>query len=314
MIAGYRPLVPQLRLVAGLDFDVMPMPVLDSARDRRRRHRPVPVAQGREHARRPPTSWSTCCSTEAVSRVTRTGYLVPANLEVALTDAFLQPGRQPEHAAFFNTSVRSMRLPPLIDTLAELEAAVAARPRAARVRRRRARPGRGHPGDRRDLPHGAGPRVGLGVREPVRSTLRSSSVSASGSAGLDGLGLDLGREDRVDQDRARRARSATAGRRSPASCSATAGASVSASRDLRRRPQRAAQVVGGEQVLDREVVLLGERGDRLAGEREPPGGDRVLLGPGAGERRAVAARGPGRQVGLVHLGDLARAPATQRVE
>ncbi len=31
MIAGYRSLVPQLRLIPGLNFDVMPMPVLDSS-------------------------------------------------------------------------------------------------------------------------------------------------------------------------------------------------------------------------------------------------------------------------------------------
>jgi multiple sugar transport system substrate-binding protein len=64
-------------------------------------------------------------STEAVTRVTRTGYLVPANLEVALSDDFLQPGRAPEHSAVFNNSVRAMRLLPLLDSYAELEGAVA---------------------------------------------------------------------------------------------------------------------------------------------------------------------------------------------
>src|SRR3954451_16545352 len=63
-------------------------------------------------------------SSEAVSRVTRTGYLAPANLEVALSDTFLQPGRMPEHAAYFNTSVRSIKLPPMIDTLDEVERVV----------------------------------------------------------------------------------------------------------------------------------------------------------------------------------------------
>jgi multiple sugar transport system substrate-binding protein len=63
-------------------------------------------------------------SNEAVERVTRTGYLAPANLEVALSDVFLQPLREPEHSLFYNTSVRSMRLAPLIDTLDQLELAV----------------------------------------------------------------------------------------------------------------------------------------------------------------------------------------------
>ena len=56
--------------------------------------------------------------------MTRTGYLAPANLEVALSDTFLQPGRQPEHSAVFNSAVRSMDYGPLIDDLGRLEEAV----------------------------------------------------------------------------------------------------------------------------------------------------------------------------------------------
>jgi len=123
MIAGYRPLVPSLRLIPGLEFDVMPMPVLDSAAT-------VGEVTGlclSSKAASTPAAADFMVyelSTEAVTRVTRSGYLAPANLEVALTDAFLQPGRQPDHAMFFNTSVRSLRLAPMIDTLDQLEAAV----------------------------------------------------------------------------------------------------------------------------------------------------------------------------------------------
>jgi multiple sugar transport system substrate-binding protein len=123
MIAGYRSLVPQLRLVPGLDFDVMPMPVLDSAST-------VGDVTGlclSADAANTPAAADFMVhelSAESVARVTRTGYLAPANLEVALSDDFLQPGRQPEHSAFFNTSVRSMTLWPEIDTLPELETAV----------------------------------------------------------------------------------------------------------------------------------------------------------------------------------------------
>lgn len=63
---------------------------------------------------------------ESVGRVVRAGYLAPANLEVALSDEFLQPGRLPDHAAVFNDSVRSMRIPPLLENWTELEAAVSA--------------------------------------------------------------------------------------------------------------------------------------------------------------------------------------------
>ena len=64
-------------------------------------------------------------SADWVGLVASTGYLQPANVEVALSDDFLQPGRRPEHAAFFNTSVALDAVPPLIDTLPELEDAVA---------------------------------------------------------------------------------------------------------------------------------------------------------------------------------------------
>jgi multiple sugar transport system substrate-binding protein len=123
MIAGYRSLVPQLRLVHNLDFDVMPMPVLDSAST-------VGDVTGlclSADAANTPAAADFMVqelSADSVGRVTRTGYLAPANLEVALSDVFLQPGRQPEHSAFFNTSVRSMTLAPQIDTLPELEAAI----------------------------------------------------------------------------------------------------------------------------------------------------------------------------------------------
>ena len=126
MIEGHRSLVPELRTVQGLDFDVMPMPVLDGAATvgditglclSGRTANTAQAADFLVHA----------LSTEAVTRVTRTGYLVPANLEVALSDDFLQPGRLPEHSAVFNNSVRAMRLLPLLDSYAELEGAVAPR-------------------------------------------------------------------------------------------------------------------------------------------------------------------------------------------
>ncbi|MGB0099276.1 MAG: extracellular solute-binding protein [Nocardioides sp.] len=124
MIAGYRDLTPELRVVGGLDFDVLPMPVLDgsatvgdvSALCMSRKAASAPAAADlMVHE----------LSVQSVSTVTRAGYLAPANLEVALSDTFLQPGRQPEHASVFNSSVRSMSLAPVIDTLPELEVAVA---------------------------------------------------------------------------------------------------------------------------------------------------------------------------------------------
>lgn len=124
MIEGYRRLVPQLRQVQGLEFDVMPMPTLDTAGT---------VGEVTGLCMSADTSTPAVAadlmvqltSTSAVQRVAHAGYTVPANLEVALSDDFLQPGRLPAHAGVFNTSVRSIFFHPLLTTWDELEAAVA---------------------------------------------------------------------------------------------------------------------------------------------------------------------------------------------
>lgn len=114
MIEGDRSLTPLLRSVPGLRFDVMPIPTLNDqvtvgevsglciSRDA------SSVAQAADFL-------VSAVSNEAVSRVVDAGYLVAANLQVGLSDAFLQPGREPEHASVFNTSVRRLRLPPVLD-------------------------------------------------------------------------------------------------------------------------------------------------------------------------------------------------------
>lgn len=122
MIAGDRSLVPALR-DAGLNFDVMPMPRLDGSATvgdvtalcmSADTASPGLAADFMVHE----------ISAESVGQVASVGYLQPANVAVSLSDAFLQPGRRPAHSAFFNTAVRAMAVPPLIDTLPELETAV----------------------------------------------------------------------------------------------------------------------------------------------------------------------------------------------
>ena len=124
MIAGDRSLTPILRQKSNLDFDVMPMPRLDGS---------ATVGDVTSLCMSSQTASASLAadfmvheiSADWVGLVASTGYLQPANVEVALSDDFLQPGRKPEHAAFFNTSVRSMSAPPLIDTLPKLEDTVA---------------------------------------------------------------------------------------------------------------------------------------------------------------------------------------------
>ena len=123
MIAGFRDLVPELRPTGVLDFDVMPMPVVDD---------PATVgdltgiciARDTDDVAESADFLVNFISTESVSAVAAAGYLAPANTEVALSNAFLQVGRAPVHARVFNDSVRNMRIPPLISNFADLEAAV----------------------------------------------------------------------------------------------------------------------------------------------------------------------------------------------
>ena len=63
-------------------------------------------------------------SPDALGGVASAGYLQPANQTVALSDAFQQPGRLPQHASVFTFSVKSMQFPPLLDQWDELDAAV----------------------------------------------------------------------------------------------------------------------------------------------------------------------------------------------
>ncbi|MFN7137642.1 MAG: hypothetical protein ACK4MU_09030, partial [Thermomonas sp.] len=49
----------------------------------------------------------------AAREVARAGRMVPANLEVAESVAFLQPGLQPANAGVFNVAVRDIVLSPL---------------------------------------------------------------------------------------------------------------------------------------------------------------------------------------------------------
>jgi multiple sugar transport system substrate-binding protein len=124
MIEGFRSLVPELRQVQGLDFDVMPMPILDGSATT---GDITGLCISADAASAPEAAdfLVHALSPESVGRVVDTGYLAPANLEVALSEEFLQPGRLPDLSSVFNSSVRALELPPLIGSWSELEGAVA---------------------------------------------------------------------------------------------------------------------------------------------------------------------------------------------
>ena len=123
MIAGFRDLVPELRQ-STVDFDILPMPVVDDAATIGALTG-VCIAQETDQVAESADFLVDFVSTESVSTVAAAGYLAPANTTVALSDAFLQPRKRPLHAAVSNNSIRNIRISPLVDDAAALEAAVA---------------------------------------------------------------------------------------------------------------------------------------------------------------------------------------------
>jgi multiple sugar transport system substrate-binding protein len=123
MIQGYREEVPMLRQVTGLRFDVISSPSIE-------RSATVGdltgmcVSAGTANATAAADFLFYMASSVSVRRVASEGYLVPANLEVALSTDFQQPGRAPDHAEVFTNAVRTIVLPPLIDDQPELELVV----------------------------------------------------------------------------------------------------------------------------------------------------------------------------------------------
>ena len=123
MIAGFRRLVPELRKTPSLDFDVMPIPILDNSRT-------VGDVTGLCMSSKPESVSAAAdfivhaISTTSVSEVAEAGYLVPSNNEVSESEAFLQTDKLPAHAEVFNKTVRDIAVSPLIDDYARLEAVI----------------------------------------------------------------------------------------------------------------------------------------------------------------------------------------------
>ena len=117
MIAGFRALVPELREVPGLDFDVMPIPSIDGAATVGD-ITGLCISPGPPRARRRrPTSWSTPPAPTPVDR----GRPRPATSSRPTRRSrspttSSSPTAEPLIGAVFNKSVSRMRIPPLLDT------------------------------------------------------------------------------------------------------------------------------------------------------------------------------------------------------
>jgi multiple sugar transport system substrate-binding protein len=123
MVAGFRTLVPELRKTPSLNFDVMPMPTLESEQTVGD-VTGLCISAGATSTGAAADFIVHAISTESVSEVAQAGYLVPSNNEVAESEAFLQTDQLPAHAEVFNRSVRDVVITPLIESFPRLERAV----------------------------------------------------------------------------------------------------------------------------------------------------------------------------------------------
>ncbi|MCW2738375.1 extracellular solute-binding protein [Nocardioides sp.] len=123
MIAGFRNLVPQLRDAEGLDFDVLPMPTIDT-RATVGDINGLCLSGSSEVQGDAADFIAYAVSDAAITTVASTGYIVPANTQVAASPEFLAPELEPANSEVFNTSIRYMVVPPFIDQRVELIEAV----------------------------------------------------------------------------------------------------------------------------------------------------------------------------------------------
>jgi multiple sugar transport system substrate-binding protein len=123
MVAGFRNLVPELRDVEDLDFDVLPMPVIED-RATVGDISGLCISADSEVTGDAADFIAYAVSDAAIATVASTGYIVPANTSVAASDDFLAPDLEPANAAAYNSSIRYMVVPPFIDQRDELVDAV----------------------------------------------------------------------------------------------------------------------------------------------------------------------------------------------
>jgi multiple sugar transport system substrate-binding protein len=124
MMLGFRSLTPQLRDQQGLNFDVMPMPKVQS-KATAGTSSGLCISAKSKHPNKTADFLAYAVSDESSALLAETGYVVPVNLDVANSDAFLQPDQEPASAATFIGTVRNIRSFTAASTWPSVEASTA---------------------------------------------------------------------------------------------------------------------------------------------------------------------------------------------
>ncbi len=124
MLVGDRSLVPELREHPGLHWDVISLPSV-SGTTTIGDYTGLCLSAHTKQTQAAADLLAYLVSKPAVSLVAQSGFIVPVNTEVAMSDDFLQPTQQPLHAKVFVNNTRSMHILPIpSETLATLDGQV----------------------------------------------------------------------------------------------------------------------------------------------------------------------------------------------
>jgi multiple sugar transport system substrate-binding protein len=124
MMLGFRSLTPELRAQENLSFDVMPLPRV-GVRATSGRSSGLCLSSESEHPEKTADFLAYAVSDDAMGVLASTGYVVPTNIDVVNSDAFLQPTENPVSAAVFPAAVRNIHSLPTVPTWPSVAASTA---------------------------------------------------------------------------------------------------------------------------------------------------------------------------------------------
>lgn len=123
MMLGYRDLTPQLRAQENLRFDVMPLPKVRS-KATIGQSSGLCLSSASKHPEKTADFLAYAVSNDATALLADTGYVVPTNLDIVNSDAFLQPDEMPASASVFSSTVRSIHFLPRVPTWPSVAAGI----------------------------------------------------------------------------------------------------------------------------------------------------------------------------------------------